>query len=77
MTILNKNTAHLSDEEILLLVDSEMSQHKVQEAEQPLANCPDCRSRRLRTERSLAELMAFKEQLLDAQLRTLQVHARC
>ncbi len=67
MTILNKNTTHLSDEEILRLVDSEMSQHKAQEAERHLANCPNCRSRRLRTERSLAELTAFGP-LLDAQL---------
>jgi hypothetical protein len=67
MTILNENTTHLSDEEILLLVDNEMSQHKIQGAEQHLANCLDCRSRRLRMERSLAELEEFG-QLLDAQL---------
>ena len=67
MTILNRNTTHLSDEEILLLVDSEMSQHKIHDAEKHLANCPDCRSRRLKTERSLAELTAFGH-LLDTQL---------
>ncbi|MCU1324422.1 MAG: hypothetical protein JWM43_4071 [Acidobacteriaceae bacterium] len=58
-----KPIEHLSDEEILLFLDEEMSSHQVNAASRHLASCPDCALRREKMQSLTAELVKLHNSL--------------
>jgi hypothetical protein len=65
--MLNKN-AHLSDEELVLFADGELSLRKVSEVKAHLAACWDCRTRLRRLEETIANFVDVHHRTLDPQL---------
>jgi hypothetical protein len=59
---------HLSDEDLLLAVDGELSDWRLKQVSEHLAACWDCRARRGRLEATIAGVVNARHATLDAQL---------
>lgn len=60
------NNAHLSDQELLLYADGELSQNKAARTREHLAACCSCRSRSLELEGAIASFVQLHRSRLDA-----------
>ncbi len=60
------NNAHLSDQELLLYADGEVSQNKARQMREHLAGCWNCRSRSLELEGAIASFVQLHRSRLDA-----------
>ncbi len=65
MNMRNKH-AHLSDEELLLFIDRELSSRREARAREHLAQCPPCCNRRNEIENTLAEAANIHEDRLNS-----------
>jgi hypothetical protein len=65
---MNGEYGHLSDENLLLFADGEMSSRRSAEAEAHLAACWECRARRKRLEETVADFVEIHHQALDPRL---------
>jgi hypothetical protein len=60
--------SHLSDQDLLLAVDGELSQHDAERVETHLAACWTCRVRKQEMESAIAEFVHFEQQNLDPKI---------
>jgi hypothetical protein len=60
--------SHLSDEELLLAVDSELPPHQAARVESHLAACWNCRVRKQEMETAIGEFVRFQRQNLDVRI---------
>jgi hypothetical protein len=68
MIAMSREPVHLSDQEILLVVDGELSGRRAKEARAHLIACWSCRSRQAQLEVTTAEFLKFHRSALDATL---------
>jgi hypothetical protein len=59
---------HVSDEDLLLAADGELSESDTRQVSEHLAACWDCRSRRARIEATIAEFVEARHEALNPQL---------
>jgi anti-sigma factor RsiW len=59
---------HLSDEELLLAVDGELSGSRAKHAEEHLADCWDCRARKQSLEKTISNLVEARHAEFDSQV---------
>jgi anti-sigma factor RsiW len=60
--------AHLSEEDLLLAIDGELSGSRAEQVEQHLAACWDCRARKQNLERAIGNLVTARHAELDPQI---------
>ena len=68
MTMRDRMTNHLSDEQILCLIDGETAAQKAAAENEHLAGCPACRARQLYLQSSLADMVALLNPAPDTSL---------
>lgn len=66
--MLSQDRRHISDEELLLAIDGELSKHRATEAYRHLEACWSCRARKLELERTITDFMQTDRRELDSQL---------
>jgi len=62
------NNVHLSDQDLLLYADGEISQHDAARVRKHLAGCWNCRARALELESTIADFVKLHRGRVDAQL---------
>jgi hypothetical protein len=60
--------SHLSDEDLLLAADGELSAQRIKQVTEHLAACWDCRVRRGRLEATIADVIETRHAILDPQI---------
>ena len=66
--MLNHSLRHISDEELLLASDGELSKHRAAEIHNHLEACWTCRARRMELERTITDFAQSHRMELDSQL---------
>jgi hypothetical protein len=66
--MLNQNLQHISDEELLLAADWELSKDRAAEVQNHLEACWNCRARRMELERTITDFVQSHRRELDSQL---------
>ncbi len=61
---------HLNDEELLLTIDGELPDARVEEVEDHLAACWDCRARKQSLEKTISSLIEARHAEFDSQVQT-------
>jgi putative zinc finger protein len=59
---------HLSDEDLLMMVDGELSGSRAKQVEEHLADCWDCRARKQSLEQTISNLVVARHAEFDAQV---------
>jgi hypothetical protein len=65
---MSSQDSHLSDQDLLLAADGELTAPRMKQVSEHLSACWDCRARHGRLESSIAELMETRHAILDPQL---------
>jgi Putative zinc-finger len=60
---------HLSDEELLMMVDGELPGSRAKQVEEHLADCWDCRTRKQNLERAISNLVEARHAEFDSQVK--------
>lgn len=66
--MLSQNLRHISDEELLLALDGELSKHRATQVHHHLEACWSCRARSVELERTITDFTLIDRRQLDAQL---------
>jgi hypothetical protein len=70
--MLNQDLRHISDEELLLAADGELSKHRAAEVHDHLEACRTCRARGMELERTITDFAQSHRMELDSQLPSIE-----
>jgi len=70
--MLNQNPRHISDEELLLAADGELSRHRAAAVHNHLQSCCTCRARQMELERTMTAFSQSHRIELDSQLPSIE-----